>query len=74
MKPIPFGKNEKDYTYCEFHCKGYEHHTGRCIGWALFGEKYPRHPNKAFCLKSEDAFKACPKNPKKDQEDEIQLH
>lgn len=61
MKPIPWGKNEKDYYYCEMQCAGYESHTGRCVGWALFGEDYPRHPERKFCLSIEKAWEICPK-------------
>ena len=58
MKPIIFGKNEKDATYCELKCSGFEKHTGRCIGWALFGNAYPGG-------ESEEAFKKCPNNKEK---------
>jgi hypothetical protein len=58
MKPIVFGKNEKDATYCELNCSGFEKHTGRCIGWALFGKDYPGG-------ESEEAFKKCPNNERK---------
>ena len=61
MKPLPWGKNEKDASYCEINCAGYEYHTGRCVGWALFGDGYPRDKGNA-CLKSEDAFEICLKN------------
>ena len=65
MKPIPFDKNTKDYTFCEFSCYGYESHTGRCVGWALFGDGYPRRIGGP-CLKCEDAWNVCPKNQKEE--------
>ena len=62
MKQIPWGKNEKDAMFCEMKCMGFEHHTGRCVGWVFFGDKYPRHPERKYCLPNEEAWEICPKN------------
>ncbi len=65
MKPDIFDKKDfTDIRYCEIHCKGYEKHSDRCLGFVYFGDDYPRHPERKFCLRIKDAWPICPKNPK----------